>query len=415
MYQSKLFSKTSKEAPKEETSINAKLLEQAGFVQKVLAGVYNFLPLGNRVLQKIERIIREEMDKVSSEMLMPALQPKENWLETGRWQTLDVLFKIKSAHGFEYALGPTHEEIVAPASKKAIGSYRDLPLSVYQIQTKFRDEARAKSGLLRGREFRMKDMYSFHSNQADLDEYHEKISQAYSATFKRFDLDAILTEASGGSFSKFSYEFQVVLKAGEDTIYICEKCRLAKNKEIFSGFDEQCSNCGKTSWREESASEVGNIFKLGTKYSTPFGISFTDAESKDQVVIMGCYGMGTTRLLGVIAEIFNDENGLVWPKAVAPFMVHLITLGSKDPESLKKNRTVAEKIYAEFQEKGIEVLFDDRDETAGVKFKDADLIGIPWRVLVSEKTLASDSVEIKKRSEKDVKLVAISELQDFSF
>jgi prolyl-tRNA synthetase len=345
-------------------------------------------------------------------LLLPALQPKENWEITGRWNAVDVLFKLPSQHGTEYALGPTHEEIIAPLSAGAILSYRDLPLSAYQIQTKFRDEARAKSGLLRGREFRMKDMYSFHASQEDLDSYYAEAQQSYVRIFSALGLKAILTEASGGSFSKYSHEYQVETEAGEDTIYICEKCGLAKNKEVYSGTEEVCTDCGPTTWRETQSCEVGNIFKLGTKFTAPFAVSYLDAEGQTQIPVMGCYGIGTTRLMGVIAEISNDANGLVWPAGIAPFVAHIIRLSSKD-EAI--NAHVAEqsvKLYDDLNTAGISVLLDDRDESAGSKFKDADLIGIPWRIVVSEKTLASDAVELKPRTAGDASLVPLSEITE---
>lgn len=402
MRQSKYFLKTSKTTPADDLSINAKLLEQGGFVQKVLAGVYDFLPLGLRVLQKIENIVRKDMDKIGNEMFMPVLHPKENWEKTGRWQGLDVLFKIKSQHGNEYALGPTHEEIVTPAAQAIINSYKDLPLAVYQIQTKFRDEPRAKSGLLRGREFRMKDLYSFHATAEDLDEYYNKIAMpAYEAVYKRLGLDALLTEASGGTFSKFSHEYQVETENGEDTIYVCEKCGLAKNKEIFEDGAE-CTNCGKTTWRETKACEVGNIFKLQDKYSKAFNLQYTAQDGSKKTVLMGCYGLGTTRAMGVIVEKFHDDKGIIWPLSVAPFKVHLL--------SLKGAETEADKIYQTLLDEGVEVLYDDREASAGVKFADADLIGIPYRVLVSPKTLDKQSVEVKKRDEAEAKLVQLEDL-----
>jgi len=405
MRQSKYFLKTSKTQPADDVSANARLLEQGGFVQKVMAGVYTFLPLGWRVLSKIENIVREEMNAIGGqEMLMPALQPKENWTATGRWTGLDVLFKIKSQHGYEYALGPTHEEIVTPASQAIIGSYKDLPLAVYQIQTKFRDEPRAKSGLLRGREFRMKDLYSFHTSEDDMEKYYNDVAiPAYRKTFERVGLDAILTEASGGTFSKFSHEFQVEIGNGEDTIYICPKCGLAKNKEIFKD-GAQCTNCGKTEWRETTASEVGNIFPLKTKYSGAFNLAFTAQDGSKQPVIMGCYGIGTSRLMGVLVEKYHDDKGILWPESVAPFKVHLL--------ALKEAEGKAETIYQDLFKAGVEVLFDDREVSAGVKFADADLIGIPYRVVVSEKTLAQGSVEIKKRSSEEAELVKVNGLVD---
>ncbi len=401
MKQSQYFLKTSKTKPTEDLSVNAVLLEQGGFVQKVLAGVYDFLPLGLRVLSKVENIVREEMNKIGNEMFMPVLHPKENWQATGRWTGLDVLFKIKSQHGSEYAMGPTHEEIVTPAAQAVISSYKDLPLAVYQIQTKFRDEPRAKSGLLRGREFRMKDLYSFHATAEDLENYYTSVAMpAYEKVFKRLGLDALLTEASGGTFSKFSHEYQVEIESGEDTIYICEKCGLAKNKEIFEE-GVKCSACGQNKFREAKASEVGNIFKLQNKYSSAFNLQFTDKDGTKKPVLMGCYGIGTSRLMGVIVEKFHDEKGILWPEAVAPFKVHIL--------SLKGGGKEGEKLHDTLLKQGIEVLYDDRDSSAGVKFADADLIGIPYRIVVSEKTLKEESVEAKKRNEEKTKLVKIKD------
>ena len=403
MKQSKYFLKTTKTKPAEDISANAVLLEQGGFVQKVMAGVYSYLPLGRRVLAKIETIVREEMEKAGGqEVFMPSLHPKENWQATGRWTELDVLFKIKSQHGYEYALGPTHEEIVTPMAQPIINSYKDLPLAVFQIQTKFRDEARAKSGLLRGREFRMKDLYSFHATSEDLAKYYQDVMiPAYDAVFKRIGLHALLTEASGGTFSKFSHEYQVEIENGEDTIYICEQCGLAKNKEIFEP-GVACTQCQAINYREAKASEVGNIFKLETKYSSKFNLNYTDNEGQSKPVIMGCYGIGTSRLMGVAVEAFHDDKGIVWPESIAPFQVHLL--------SLKGGEEQAEKIYKELLDSGVEVLYDDREVSAGVKFADSDLIGIPVRVVVSAKTLAEQSVEVKKRSSNDFQLVKIAAL-----
>lgn len=404
MRQSQYFLKTSKTKPSEDVSVNAVLLEQGGFVRKTLAGVYTFLPLGLRVLAKIEKIVREEMDAIGAhEMLMPALQPKENWQATGRWTSLDVLFKIKSAHGSEYALGPTHEEIVTPAAAGILDSYKDFPKAVYQLQTKFRDEPRAKSGLLRGREFRMKDLYSFHTSQEDLENFYQKAVLAYKKIFERMELPAMLTEASGGTFSKFSHEFQVEIESGEDTVYVCEKCTLAQNKEIYQP-GAKCSQCGSTDFRETKASEIGNIFKLGTKYSEPLNLSFTDSEGKKNFTIMGCYGIGTSRAMGITVEKYHDEKGIVWPKNIAPFAVHLIALSGANKK--------ADDIYESLKTAGVEVLYDDRDISAGAKFADSDLIGIPLRLVVSPKTLEKESVEIKHRSEQESRLEKISALAE---
>lgn len=295
MLQSELFTKTKREAPKDEEAINAQLLIRAGFVDKLMAGVYTFLPLGFLVLKKIENIIREEMVKIGGqEILMPALQPKANWQKTGRWETLDSLFQLKSRHlQTDYALGPTHEEVVSPLAKKFVFSYKDLPFYVFQIQNKFRDEIRAKSGLLRTREFLMKDLYSFHRDEKDLDKYYEKAIGAYQNIFEKVGLGNLtyLTFASGGSFSKYSHEFQTLTPAGEDTIYICEKCRVAVNEEIIKE-QNSCPQCVNKKLKKEKAVEVGNIFKLKTKFSAPFDLKYKDEKGNEKEVIMGCYGVG---------------------------------------------------------------------------------------------------------------------------
>lgn len=396
MRQSQLVTKTSKTVSKDDVSINARLLEQAGFVHKLMAGVYTFLPLGLRVLARIEGIIREEMAHLGAdEIFMPSLQPKQNWQATGRWENLDVLFKIKSQHEHEYALGPTHEEVVTPLVQNFVHSYKDLPKAVFQIQTKFRDEARAKSGLLRGREFRMKDLYSFHQTIEDLAQYYKKVSDSYGVIFKRLGLNALLTEASGGTFSKYSHEFQVEVEAGEDTIYICQGCNLAQNKEIYDP-SAMCSSCGKSEFREAKACEVGNIFELKTKYSTSFDFKVTGPEGSPQDVYMGCYGIGSSRLMGVIAEKFHDEKGLLWPAAVAPFQIHLVALANAQSEEVFAK---ANKLYADLTSAGFSVLFDDRaDMSAGEKFADSDLIGIPTRLVISSRLLESSEVEIKSRA-----------------
>jgi prolyl-tRNA synthetase len=388
MRQSTLFARTARFVPKDETALNAQLLIRGGFVDKLLAGVYTYLPLGLRVLKKIEGIVREEMVAVGGqEILMPALQPKANWEQTGRFAIYDTLFRFTSYYSKnDYVLGPTHEEIVSPLAKRVIASYQDLPQQLFQIQTKFRDEKRAKSGLLRGREFLMKDLYSFHRDEADLDRYYEVMKEAYRKVYERVGIGehTYLTFASGGTFSKYSHEFQTITDAGEDTIYLCASCRIAVNKEII---DEQsaCPECGSKDLAEKTGAEVGNIFKLKTKYSAPFELTYTDEGGKKQEVIMGCYGIGISRLMGVITEVSHDDRGVVWPTSVAPFAVHLVELGKGKGEA----------IYAALQAKGIDVLYDDRDASAGEKFADADLIGIPWRILVSEKTGAQ--VEVKRR------------------
>lgn len=407
MRQSSYFLKTSKTTPQDDVSVNAVLLEQAGFVQKTMAGVYTFLPMGLRVLQKVENIIREEMNSISAnELLMPALQPKENWQATGRWDGLDVLFKVESRHGYQSALGPTHEEIVTPLAQSVISSYRDLPLAVYQIQTKFRDEARAKSGLMRGREFRMKDLYSFHSSQEDLIGYYRKVADAYKRIFERLGIPALYVEASGGTFSQYSHEFQVETPNGEDTVYVCNKCALAVNKEIFTD-DKKCTNCNERDYRETKASEVGNIFQLMNKYSDSFDLKFTAEDGSRQPVLMGCYGIGPSRCMGVVVEQHHDDKGMIWPEEIAPFRVHLVSLAGKEGDEVK---SAAEAMYTELESLGMEVLYDDRDASAGEKFADSDLIGIPYRVVISAKTLAEGKLELKSRYSSEVQLLSREEL-----
>jgi len=410
MKQSQLFTKLLKEAPAEEKSTNAQFLIRGGFVYKEMAGVYTYLPLGLRVLRKIENIIREEMEKIGGkEILMTVFQPKNLWEETGRWQKgigEDVMYKCEGEGQGTVGLGPTHEEMVTDIIRHYVSSYKDLPLYVYQIQTKFRKELRAKSGLLRGREFDMKDLYSFHASQDDLKEYYKKATQAYFNVFKRCGLDVILTEASGGDFTKdYTHEFQVLSASGEDITVYCEKGDFAQNKEIAKlSAGEKCPVC-KTVLKEASSVEVGNIFPLGTKYSEAMKAYFTEKDGSKKPIVMGCYGIGPSRTMGAIVEIHHDEQGIIWPKEVAPFSVHLLSLGQNEK---------SEKLYQDLQKRGIEVLYDDREnKTAGEKFAEADLLGIPQRLVVSEKTLKDDSVELKKRAEEKVTLVKISKIKDY--
>jgi len=559
MLYSKLLGKTKYDAPCDADSVNAKFLTQAGFVSKLSAGVYNFLPLGLRVMKKITEIIREEMNSVGSqELLMPSLHPIALWKTSGRNITMDdILYRTTAQGNKEFVFGPSHEEAVTPLVQGFVNSYKDLPLSVYQIQTKFRDEPRAKSGLLRGREFTMKDMYSFHTSDEDLDNYYDEVIEAYLRVFGRVGLHAYLIKASGGVFSdKFSHEFSVETEAGEDTILVCEKCGKAQNLEIAEGkiadvdvteeaelpykevklnhgasvedhakahkvpvskilktvvyelenggligvlirgdlnvnqlklekylgehvhsasvdtlksiglvpgyispvgLDESrglsfvadhsianiknfvtgankdgidavnvnigrdfvvpdfadfvevrggfsCPSCG-SSLNELKAVESGNIFKLGTKFSEAFKLKFTDSDGKQKPVIMGCYGIGVSRLLGTVVERFHDNNGIIWPKSITPYHVHLISIG-KDDKVLDKVKA----LYDDFRTQGVEVLYDDRNVGAGVKFKDADLIGIPLRIVVSSRTIEAGGVEWKIRGEDDAKSVDFDNL-----
>lgn len=560
MRYSKLLGRTRHNPPCDADSKNAALLTQGGFIEKVAAGIYNLLPLGHRVFTKINRIIREEMNAVDGqEILMPALHPIELWQTTGRDKTMDeVLYKTKGSGGKDFVMGPSHEETVTPLVAKYVQSYKDLPLSVYQIQTKFRNEPRAKSGLLRGREFGMKDMYSFHTSDEDLDEYYEKVKAAYFRVYERCGLKSYVIEASGGPFSdKYSHEFSIVTPAGEDTIIICEKCGIAQNLEIavgkvpdpdkaeekelpleevdiergftvadnakahkvsdskilktvvyevedkgligivirgdlnisdvklenylkkklrpaspeilkeaglvqgyispvktpgnikisfigdnsiknvknfvtganayakdyrnvnlgrdftveeFADFVEiksgfSCVKCGKP-LEELKAIEAGNIFKLGTRFSDACGLKFTDKDGTEKPVVMGCYGIGNTRLIGTIVEAKHDDNGIIWPLSVAPYHVHLISIGND--EKVKKQ---ADKLYDKLMKSDVEVLYDDRSDSPGVKLKDADLIGLPLRLVVSNRTLEKDSVEWKERDAKESTFVPMTSLE----
>lgn len=394
MYQSNLISKTRKQISQTEESLNAQILIKSGYIEQVMAGVYAYLPLGYKVLKHIEKIVREELNKISAqELLLPALHPKSYWEKTGRWESLDVLYRFKSYYtSTELALGSTHEEIITPIAKNFIQSYQDLPFATYQIQTKFRDEKRAKSGILRGREFIMKDLYSFHSSTDDLDKYYELVTQAYMNIYKRLGIGDITlkTYASGGTFSKYSHEFQTISDIGEDTIFVCEKCNIAINKEIIEE-QKTCPECDNSDLIQKQSIEVGNIFKLQTKYSEAFDLEFTDENGVNKPVIMGCYGIGISRLMGTLVEVFaENESKMLWPESVGPFDIHLITLNTDSEEVVKKS----EELYIMLQKEGKDVLFDNRNERPGIKFAEADLIGINKRIIISSKTIAQNGVEI---------------------
>ena len=411
MKQSELFTKTRREAPKDEVAKNAHLLIRAGFIHKEMAGVYSYLPLGLRVLNKIVGIIREEMNAIGGqELLLSALQNKETWEKTNRWddKIVDIWFKTSLKNGAEVGLAFTHEEALTAMMKDHIRSFRDLPFSVYQFQTKFRNEQRAKSGILRGREFLMKDMYSFSRSAEEQAAFYEKAKSAYVKIFDRLGIggETYITFASGGSFSKFSHEFQTVCEAGEDIIYVSEKKKIAVNKEVLN--EEVLKELGvqRSDLCEKKAIEVGNIFTLGTRFSEAIGLNFKDEDGKSQPVFMGSYGIGTGRAMGTVVEIHSDEKGIIWPEAVAPFAIHLIGIFSEDG----KVKKAADELYQKLTKKGVEVLYDDRDTGAGEKFSDSDLIGIPKRIIVSEKTLASNSVEVKDRATGKVEMKEINNL-----
>ena len=397
MRQSRLFTKTRRDAPADEVSKNAQLLVRAGYVHKEMAGVYSYLPLGLRVLTKVENIIREEMDAIGGqEIRMATLHPSENWKTTGGWDAVDVLFKIQSRTEKEYALGQSEEEIITPIAQEYTLSYKDLPVAIYQIGQKYRDELRAKSGVMRGREFGMKDMYSFHETQEDFEKFYEIVKASYLKAFKRCGLEVKVTEASGGAFSeKLSYEFMALSEAGEDDILYCSECTHCANVEVAKEKEgDICSKCGKGTLTAARAVEVGNVFDLGIKYPKAFSFTYKDKEGKDQAPIVGCYGFGTSRLVGTIVETFADEKGIIWPENVAPFTHHLVSLG-KDGDEITKT---ADALYDDLVKAGVEVLYDDRDARAGEKFAESDLLGIPTRIVVGKDALAEGKFEVVARA-----------------
>lgn len=407
MLYSELVGKTKKEAPKDEESINAKLLIRGGFIHKEISGAYIFLPLGLRVLNNVVRIIREEMEAIGGqEMALTALQNPESWKATNRWDdnVIDIWFKTELNSGAETGLATTHEEPLTKLLTQHISSYKDLPMYIFQFQTKFRNELRAQGGLLRTREFLMKDLYSFNKNKEDFEKYYEKAKQAYIKIWDRLGIgdQTYVTFASGGSFGKFSHEFQTVCETGEDIIYIDKEKKIAVNKEVYN--DEVLKELGleKDKLEKVKGIEVGNIFPLGTRFSEALGLFYTDEKGNKKPVVMGSYGIGPGRVIGTIVELSHDNKGIIWPENIAPYKVSLIGIGKEIEKKVQE-------IYKELESSKIEVLFDDRKEvTPGQKFADADLIGIPYRVVVSEKT--EGKVELKKRDEDKTELVTVKEL-----
>ncbi len=412
MRYSQIIGKTKKDAPKDEESVSAQLLLRGGFIHKEIAGVYTFLPLGLRVLNKIVQIIREEMVAIDGqEMSLTSLQNSEVWKKSGRYEddVVDIWFKTKFKNGAETCLAITHEEPLTNLMIQQIESYKDLPLYAFQFQTKFRNEVRPKGGLLRTREFLMKDLYSFDKTKEDHESYYERAKQAYIKIWDRLGIgnDTYVTFASGGSFSKFSHEFQTVCDSGEDTVYLERKKRIAINKEVYN--DDVIKELGidKNDLEEVRAIEVGNIFPLGTKFSDALGLYYTDEQGNKKPVIMGSYGIGPGRVMATIVELKHDDNGIIWPENISPYKVSLVGLNLEE-ESVSEQ---AESVYRSLISAGIDVLYDDRkDTTAGQKFSDMDLIGIPYRAVVSQKT--GDGIELKKRSEKESKVVNINQLID---
>lgn len=408
MKRTNLFTKTSKTAPADEVAKNAQLLIRAGFIYKEMAGVYAYLPLGKRVLDNIIQIIREEMNSVKGEEIsLTALQQKDTWEASGRWsdEVMDVWFKTKLANGTDLGLAPTHEEPLTKLMKTYISSYKDLPVYPYQFQIKFRNELRSKSGLMRGREFWMKDLYSFSRNEAEHQKYYEEISQAYTRVFERLGLGdrTYKTFASGGSFSKYSHEYQTLSDVGEDIVYVHEGKGLAINEEVYN--DEVLADLGvsKDELVEHKAIEVGNIFTLGTKFSDALDLTYADENDVQQKVFMGSYGIGPSRLMGVVAELFADDKGLVWPENIAPFKVYLVSIG-------EQGTNMADDLYMKLQKADIEVLYDDRGARPGEKFADAELMGIPYRVTASDRLVGDNKFEFTVRATGETTLLTTDEL-----
>lgn len=396
-----LFPKTIKENPSGAESINHKLLVRGGFMDQLMAGSWTLLPLGFRVVQKINDIIRDELNKTGAqELLMPLLHPKEIWNETGRWDSAkDIMYQLKKDEK-DFGLSFTHEEIIVDLIRKHPGGPKDFPIKLYHFSTKFRHELRAKSGILRGREFLMKDLYSIHLNEEDMLKYYEEVKEAYLRIFKRLGLEVKVVEASGGVFTqKHSHEFQVLTEVGEDTIYFCDSCDFAQNDEIAEVKEgDKCPKCSKGNIKTSRAIEVGNIFPLGTMYSEKMGALYTDSDGNQKPLWLASYGIGPTRVLGTVVEIYNDDRGIIWPKNVAPYQVYLIDLKNDQGEKLEKD----------LESQGLEVLFDDRDVSAGEKFATADLLGIPYRLVVSEKT--GEKIEFKERGKSQVELLSLQDV-----
>ena len=404
---SKNFTRTIKQAPADEVVRNAQLLIRAGYVHKTMAGVYSYLPLGLKVVENIKQIVREEMNKIDSqELVMSTLQSKELWQETGRWsdELVDVWFKSKLQDGTEVGFGWTHEEPIVDLLRNYLKSYKDLPISVYQFQNKLRNELRAKSGIMRGREFVMKDMYSVHASKEDLDKYYNAAIEAYKRCYDRFGIgdETYVTFASGGAFTKFSHEFQTICDAGEDYIYLHRGKNIAVNEEVL---DDAVKELGidRSELERVKTAEVGNIFNFGRQKSEEMRLVFTDAEGVGQYAYMGSYGIGITRVMGVIVEKFADDKGLVWPENIAPAKVYLVQIGSQ-------SRAAADELYQKLQSAGIETIYDDRDERPGVKFADAELLGIPYRVTVSDRLLDDGKWEVSTRQTGEQRLLTADEL-----
>lgn len=409
MKRSELFTKTTKTVPADETSRNAKLLIQAGFVHKEMAGVYAYLPLGLRVLEKIKQIVREEMNGIGGqELLMTNLQPRSVWETTGRWNDslVDIWFKTELKNGDQIGLAWSHEEPIMRMLSDYVHSYKDLPVAVYQFQTKLRNELRAKSGIMRGREFLMKDMYSVHATKEDLEQFYSQVIAAYQRIYDRLGIgdQTYVTFAAGGAFTKFSHEFQTICPAGEDWLYLDRERNIAVNEEVLDTAVTEL-NLNRDNLEKVRSAEVGNIFNFGIDKAEQMGVNFTDKDNTQKPFYYGSYGIGITRVMGVIAELFSDERGLIWPANIAPYQVYLVNIGEGEDV-----QTMTRKVYDELLARGVEVLWDDRAVRPGEKFADCDLMGIPVRVVVSDKTIAAGGVEYKKRADSEANIISQTEL-----
>lgn len=412
MKQTDLFLKTKKQALKDDTSLNSQLLYRAGYIDKTMAGAYALLPLGLQLHNNICNIIRKEINLLNAqELKLNILTPKENWVKTDRWDNFDALFRFKSSYGSSFALGATHEEIITPLAKDFIKSYKDLPFALYQIQTKLRDEARPKGGMLRLREFTMKDLYSFHENRQDLDKYYEKVKKAYLKIFKQLKLKVYAVEASGETFSNLSHEFLTPLEIGEDEILVCEKDETHFCKKSDHGEIQTCPVC-KSNIKKIKVAELAHIFKLETKFSKAFDVNYLDKQGKQNLVYMGCYGIGISRIIGILAEKFADDKGLSFPNSVAPFSIHLVPLYTKEAKVNKKIQDQILKIYDKLVKSNISVLYDNREVSNSIKLVESDLIGIPYRIVISEKTLENNSFEFKERNKKTAKIIPLKNFNE---
>ncbi|MFH1621610.1 MAG: proline--tRNA ligase [Candidatus Omnitrophota bacterium] len=397
MYWSNSFIHTLKETPEEAESISHKLMLRTSMIKMLISGVYSYLPFGLKVLDNIYKIIKEEMNATGAqELLLPAIQPIDLWQKTKRDEQLgEVMIRFKDRRGRNLCLGPTHEEVITDLVSRYVQSYRDLPVTLYQIQTKFRDELRPRFGIVRACEFIMKDAYSFDKDIDGLNQIYDKMHKAYSTIFTRCGLDFLSLKADPGVIGgDVSHEFLVPAESGEDIVYKCKICNLMLSEHDSDIKD--CPHC-KKNLQKINAIEVGHIFKLGTKYSDVFGLKYLDESGKEKPVIMGCYGIGVSRIMPAAIEQNHDEDGIIWPKELAPYDVLVLPVNTTDENIFNTSK----KVYEILEKKGKKVILDDRDQRAGIKFKDADLLGIPFRITIGDKFLKEKKLEFKSRKSKD--------------